>query len=195
MKKRTLIPAVVVVVAAAIFVYARPTQEVFELPAGYTGPFVLYYDHPDGTRPRWSWGSRTYRIPRSGVCLTSASAPRVAIDRWVYVSDDGSRSELTVDDGSGEICAPNEACVRGAAMVSQGSPCSGAYCYSKDQRHWLEASIGRLSDPRSFGARPKDLAEAISARLRGEAPVPDAASTSLNTSPDDARSQAREPAR
>lgn len=161
MKSRAWIPAAITIAAAGIYLYVRPAVELFEVPDGYTGPVVVFYGHPEGTTASWRWGSHVYRVPTTGVLLVGSPAPRTSHDAWFYVKRDGSRSALTIESGPRRDCPADEPCVRGLASVTEGDQRSG-------ELHWVQASIGRVSQPETFGPPPGAIAARIAARLRGE---------------------------
>lgn len=73
----------------------RAEPETFLLPDGFRGEFVIFYDEPCGTDPKYIGGRRIYEIPKSGVLITKFSKDRGLLDRkFFFVSNDGSMREI-----------------------------------------------------------------------------------------------------
>jgi len=143
------------VLAVAAFFYFRPGREVFEIPVGYKGPVVVFFNHPSGQRLAWDWGRRTYKIPKSGVLLVqNRDTSGMQVVEWIYVDERGKSiaSIPQVDDAH-----PDERATTVLVRMQR--------THNQEDLTWLEAQIGIPADPNSFGTPPHFVAgEVIQAK-------------------------------
>ncbi|HMT06900.1 MAG TPA: hypothetical protein PKA82_02770 [Pyrinomonadaceae bacterium] len=72
---------------------ARP--EVFLLPSGFRGEFVIFYEEPCGADEKMEGKNRLYEIPASGVLILNAdSNPGLLNRRFYFVEENGRRVEF-----------------------------------------------------------------------------------------------------
>ncbi len=75
-------------------VFVEP--EYYLIPDGYQGPVMIAYDRPDGTFLEYEGRARVYRVPESGVFLTTASKTRLAYkSEFYYIDQQNERTEIT----------------------------------------------------------------------------------------------------
>jgi len=152
MKSRVLIGAAVAAGLVGLSLWFRPGSETFLIPQGYSGPVVVFYSHPEGIRAEGSWGARIYRIPPSGVLLLKDSVPRGSpVMQWAFVAPDGTRTPIVPEDDVHPDFSISEPRVR---MLQTHSAGDGSY-------RWVQAQVGRPSDPASFGTPPHFIVDPI----------------------------------
>lgn len=148
MKKYAAITALTVAVIG--WLWFRMAPERYEIPAGYMGPVVVFFGHPDGVRAARDWRTIVYRVPANGILLIKDTmASGFTATEWVYRAADGELTPL-------QRVGPTTGTQVGLSDVQT---------HSKGHAEWVQAAVGRSSDPDSFGTNPHFIVSEIIDRL------------------------------
>jgi uncharacterized protein DUF6843 len=152
MKSTRVIGAAIATSVVGLFLWLQPGSETFLVPQGYSGPVVVFYAHPQGVRAEGRWGARVYRIPSSGLLLLKDSVPGGhPVMEWAFVAPDGTRTPILPEDDVHPDFSITDPRLR---MLQTHSTDGGTY-------RWIQAQVGRPSDPDSFGTPPHFIVDPI----------------------------------
>lgn len=92
----TLLSILVISASFMISTQIRKAEpETFLIPDRFRGEFVIFYDEPCGSPPKYVDGRRVYEIPESGVLVTAFDKNKGYLDRkFFFVSNDGITREF-----------------------------------------------------------------------------------------------------
>lgn len=92
----TLLSILIMTTTFMISLQMRKAEpETFLIPEGFRGEFVIFYEEPCGSPPKYVDGRRVYEIPESGVLVTAFDKNKGYLDRkFFFVSSSGTLREL-----------------------------------------------------------------------------------------------------
>lgn len=92
----TLLSILIISASFMISLQIRKAEpETFLIPDGFRGEFVIFYDEPCGSPPKYVDGRRIYEIPESGVLVTAFDKNKGYLDRkFFFVTNEGTMREF-----------------------------------------------------------------------------------------------------
>ena len=82
--------------AIALFLIAceRGREEIYLLPEGFEGPFMVKFLNPDAPPVEIESGAHVYRIPEDGILRARGNYPERITSHFYYLTEAGDRKEI-----------------------------------------------------------------------------------------------------